>query len=76
MLQKRSRWVLYGVAVFAASVLVWLSNPEWSNLISAVLLVVAVAAALLARSPVGADSSASGHVRPARPAIGSVHWRS
>ena len=51
MVQKRSRWALYGIGVFAASVLVWLSNPEWSNLISVALLLVAVAAALLARSP-------------------------
>lgn len=48
---KRSRWALYGAGVFAASVLAWSANPEWSNLITVVLLVVAVAAALLARSP-------------------------
>lgn len=51
MVQERSRWVLYGIGVFAASLLAWLSNPAWSNLITVTLLLVAVAAALLVRSP-------------------------
>lgn len=51
VVQKRSRWALYGLGVFAASVLVWVSKPEWSNIITMALLVVAVAVALLARSP-------------------------
>lgn len=51
LVQKRSRWALYGVGVFAASILVWLATPESSTLISVVLLVLVVAAALLARSP-------------------------
>jgi len=51
VVQKRSRWALAGGAVFAASVLVWLMDPEFSNLFTLVLLVVAVVAAMLARSP-------------------------
>ncbi|MBR8744769.1 hypothetical protein [Nocardiopsis sp. MG754419] len=47
----RVRWALAGGGVFAASVLVWLTGPDPNNLFTSVLLLVAVVAALLARSP-------------------------
>lgn len=50
VVQPRWRWALAGGAVFAVSVFAWLA-PESSDLLNVVLLVVAVAAFLLARSP-------------------------
>ncbi|MFC4565777.1 hypothetical protein ACFO4E_28295 [Nocardiopsis mangrovi] len=51
LVQGRVRWAVAGGAVFAASVLAWLSGPGSSNLITLVLVVAAVVAAVAARFP-------------------------